>query len=78
MRYCVRSPKKGILVYTTAALTAFATDGEIDLHEGEVSLTGIGANAQTSAFDLERLQDRVLYLDSTFLPVPEFFGGLGP
>ncbi len=50
--------------------------GEVDLHDGEVSGNPIGANVSTEAFDLTRIQDRVVYrdndrnLDSSALPAP--------
>jgi len=54
-----------------------ASDGAIDLHGGEVSHNPIGANVQSAGFDVERLQDGVLFLDNevdldtAVLPVPE-------
>ncbi len=54
-----------------------ANGGTVDLHAGEVSGNRIGVNVQTGGFDLERLQDGVVYLenevdlDSSLLPVPE-------
>jgi hypothetical protein len=53
-----------------------ARRGTIDLHQGVVSDNPIGANVQTEAFDVARLQDDVIYrdngrnLDSTVLFVP--------
>ncbi len=50
---------------------------DLDLHRGEVSGNSIGVNVQAEGFDLERLQDDVVYLDnvvdldSQLLPVPE-------
>jgi len=50
--------------------------GTADLREGEISHHAIGANVQTLDFDLDRLTDRVLYidndrdLDTEELPVP--------
>ncbi len=54
-----------------------ANGGTVDLHGGEVSRNRIGVNVQTGGFDLERVQDGVVYLenevdlDSSLLPVPE-------
>lgn len=61
-----------------AALTGvqLARDGEMDLHEGEVSDCPIGANVQTEGYDAARLSDRVVYrrnganLDAAELLVP--------
>lgn len=50
--------------------------GELDLHDGEVTDSPIGANVQDEDFDVGRLQDRVRYLriertlDGAALPVP--------
>jgi hypothetical protein len=50
--------------------------GSIDLHHGVVSGNPIGANVQTSDYDLSRLMDNVLYfdndrdLDTYDLPIP--------
>lgn len=50
--------------------------GVADLQSGEVSYNLIGVNLQTEPFDIERLQDDVIYfenernLDSELLPVP--------
>ncbi len=52
-------------------------EGDVALHDGEVSRNPIGANVQVQEFDLARLQDGVFYvdnertLDSTALPVPQ-------
>lgn len=52
-------------------------NGVADLHDGEVSGNPIGANIQTDAFDVRRLQDRVIFrdnelsLDARALPVPD-------
>ena len=54
-----------------------ARDGELDLHDGEVSGNPVGANVQVPGYDISRLSDRVLYrdndrnLDATELPVPD-------
>lgn len=51
--------------------------GVADLHDGEISGNPIGVNVQSEAFDLRRLQDRVIYrdndvpLDARALPAPE-------
>jgi hypothetical protein len=53
-----------------------ARDGVADLSLGEVSGNLIGVNVQTNGFDLNRLNDRVLYLgndetlDASGLPLP--------
>lgn len=52
-----------------------ARGGTMDLHHGEIVDNLIGANVQTTDFDIERLQDDVLFdndtnLDATSLPVP--------
>jgi hypothetical protein len=52
------------------------TGGTIALHDGEISNNPIGVNIQTADFDVNALQDNVLYidndrnLDTEFLPVP--------
>jgi hypothetical protein len=52
-------------------------NGEMDLHEGEVSYNPIGANVQNDGFDIERLMDQVRYrendvnLDSRQAHVPD-------
>jgi len=49
----------------------------MDLHDGVVSYNRIGANVQTGGFDIERLMDRVIYIDNdrnldmSDLPVPD-------
>lgn len=54
-----------------------AADGELDLSEGEVTRTQIGACVQVDGYDFARLTDRVRYTDneqsveSTTLPVPD-------
>jgi len=54
-----------------------ATDGEIDLHDGEVTENRIGVCIQNDGYDTRRLSDRVHYDDNesnlmtTNLPVPE-------
>lgn len=54
-----------------------ARDGAMDLHQGEVAFSPIGANVDVAGFDVARLSDRVVYhdnernLDSVNLPVPE-------
>ncbi len=51
--------------------------GTMDLHDGVVSYNRIGANVQTGGFDIERLMDRVIYIDNdrnldmSDLPVPD-------
>ncbi len=56
-----------------------AYDAELDLVDGEVARNLVGANVQIEAFDISRLQDRVLFrdngrnLDSAALPVPAGF-----
>jgi hypothetical protein len=53
-----------------------AEGGTADLSEGQVSRNPIGVNVQTPEFNIERLQDRVFYLDNgrnldaERLPVP--------
>ena len=81
----------GIGAYQDASLTAvrfrvdgsplcgiqLARDGQIDLSQGEVTNNAIGACVQNEGYDLDRLTDRVDYLDngrnleSTDLPIPE-------
>jgi len=64
---------------TTSALAGvqLATDGEMDLYDGEVSGGPIGANVQVDGYDFDRLSNRVAYrdngvnLDATELPVPD-------
>jgi hypothetical protein len=52
-------------------------DGTMDLHDGEVSGSIIGANIQYDGFDIARISDRVVYvdnevnLDSRELPIPD-------
>ncbi len=54
-----------------------AFDGMMDLHEGEIRGSPIGANIQVDGYDFSRLNDRVRFsdngtnLDATSLPVPE-------
>lgn len=56
--------------------------GTMDLSNGEISGSPLGANVQTEGFDLDRIRDRVVYrdvdqpLDVTALPVPEVLQGL--
>lgn len=56
--------------------------GEIDLHEGVVGFFAVGANVQDAGFDLERVQDRIIYrnnsrnLDGAALPVPTPVAGV--
>lgn len=51
--------------------------GTADLHEGLVAENAIGANVQTVDFDLERLNNRVIFrdndvvIDASALPVPD-------
>lgn len=58
-------------------------DGEMDLHQGEVSSNPVGVNVQTEGFDVNRLLDRVRYqnngvnLDASALPVPDPFLPIG-
>ena len=55
---------------------------EMDLVDGEVSHNLVGANVQTAGFDLQRIQQGVIYrdnerdLDSDALPVPGSVGGV--
>jgi len=55
----------------------FELGGEVDLHDGVVSLNAIGINIQTEGFDSERLTDNVRFvenevdLDASELFVPE-------
>jgi len=66
-----------------AALTGVqvARDGAMDLHDGEIAESPIGANVQVDDYDLTRLQDGVAYrdndrnLDAATLPVPDFEAG---
>jgi len=64
------------LVTRSALAGVHLAGGEMDLSEGEVSYSPIGANVSTPGFELTRIQDRVVYrdnetnLDSTELPVP--------
>lgn len=61
-----------------------ALGGEIDLSDGEVSGSPIGANIQTPDFDLGRLQSGVAFrdndtnLDSSAVPVPEAATSIDP
>lgn len=61
-----------------------ANGGTMDLHEGEVAESQIGANVQTAGFDVSRLQDQVVFrdnqvnLDATTLPVPSPSTPTGP
>ncbi|MBW2262116.1 MAG: right-handed parallel beta-helix repeat-containing protein [Deltaproteobacteria bacterium] len=51
--------------------------GTVDLHDGEISHSPVGANVQDAEFDVERLMDGVTFigndinLDMTVLPVPD-------
>ena len=53
----------------------------LDLHQGVISTSPIGANVQSEDFDLRRLQDQVRWvdvrrrLDATALPVPRLLPG---
>jgi len=61
----------------SGAVIACDQGGTIDLHDGIISGSAIGANIQTEGFDLDRLADGVVFrdngvdLDSYELPVPE-------
>jgi len=67
-------------ISTRADLVGVLISGEgseMDLHDGEVSFNAIGANVQVQGYDLDRLQDNVVYkdngrnLDGAILPLPE-------
>jgi hypothetical protein len=65
------------VIERAAVCAVHLAEGEVDLRDGVIAQSGIGACVQVDGYDLSRLRDGVTYvdntnnLDSTSLPVPD-------